>query len=673
MTTASAAITGGTASLTTATATNLNSGNATITGGAISGATVDMTGKTLTLDNDAISGDKIHAGTISGASLAGSADTMSGYDITVGAGRTIDVSSGTLTLAANQISGNSVDGGTISTFASTGIDDNATATKLTLTDSAATFGVAGDFGANDLDAGASTLASLSVTGNASVTGNLTVSGSVTTTLSETVNIEDNIIVLNSNHTGAATVDAGISIERGASDDAHIMWNETTNKFNLLEGSAAADLVIGDLTVSEIALTNELPLTMGGTHTDTSGYAANSIMLMSGSAGVSELAKGGNSTVLKVASNGSLGYAKVDLTADITGTLPIANGGTGITSAGSDNKVMMSDGSALGMEYVQHVRNSSGVVALDGSGVSSGSGEYIALTNATGKVTLTAKNAAGSGAVDMYLQGQGGGDVFIVGQSGEALIQGEDDADLTVGGGDASGGAAGDLILKGGNGTGGNASGAVIVKGGNGGSADGNVQIKGADDTAIATFVETASGTDSLTVTNGIGGVELAMAGGTNINMNLAPKGSGLVLAPSGYDMSGGADHALASKGYVDTKASESGSSGTRRVSFSANGSSSFTIGTMANIAGKSYYVKRVTAKVTTAFVGCDELVVGDGTNTLMATTEADLSEVGLYIVDLGFENATTGGATITGTLQNGGASASPTVGAVIVTAEYKQI
>ena len=94
---------------------------------------------------------------------------------------------------------------------------------------------------------------------------------------------------------------------------------------------------------------------------------------------------------------------------------------------------------------------------------------------------------------------------------------------------------------------------------------------------------------------------------------------------------------------------------------------------MANIAGKSYYVKRVTAKVTTAFVGCDELVVGDGTNTLMATTEADLSETGLYIVDLGFENATAGGATITGTLQNGGASASPTVGAVIVTAEYKQI
>jgi hypothetical protein len=675
LSTASAAITGGTASLTTATATNLNSGNATITGGAISGTSIDLTGQTLTLTADSVSGNAVHGGTISSASLAGAAGTtISAYDITVGAGKTLDVSSAdALTLANNQISGDKVHSGTISDFASTGIDDNATSTKLTLSDTTATFGVNGDFGANTLTAGASTLDSLSVTGNASVSGNLTVSGSVTTTLSETVNIEDNEIVLNSNETGAPSQDGGVVIERGTSDNAALKWNETSDSWELNVGAAKADLHVNDLTVSEIALTNELPLSMGGTHTDTSGYAADSIMTMSGSAGVSELAKGSNSTVLKVAANGTLGYAKADLTADVTGTLPIANGGTGITSAGSDNKVMMSDGSALGMEYVQHVRNSSGVVALDGSGVSSGSGEYVAITNATGKVTLTAKNAAASGAVDMYLQGQGGGDVFIVGQSGEALIQGEDDTDLTVAGGDASGGDAGDLIVKGGNGTGGNASGSVVIKGGNGGSADGNVQIKGADDTAIATFVETASATDHLKVTNGTGGVELAMAGGTNVNMTLAPKGSGILLAPNGYDMSSAADSALATKDYVDDKSATSGSSGTRRVAFTANGSSSFTIGTMANISGKSYYVSRISAKVTTPFVGCDELVVSDGTNTLMTTTDADLSEGGLYIVDLGFELATTGGATITGTLQNGGSSASPTTGVIIVTAEYKQI
>ena len=671
---ASATLTGGTATgMTTVTATNLNSGNATITGGSIAGTDIDMTGKTLTVANDSISGDKIHNGTISGASLAGSADTMTGYDITVGAGRTLDVSSGTLTLAANSISGDKIDGGTISTFASTGIDDNATSTKLTLSDSTATFGVAGDFGANTLDAGAATLASLSVTGNASVTGNLTVSGSVTTTLSETVNIEDNIIVLNSNHTGAPTQDGGVTVERGASDDAHVNWNETSDKWELLVGSAKANLHIADLTMGELTLGTDLAATMGGTGTDTSGFAANSMMLTNGSGAVTELAKGANSTVLKVGASGTLGYAKVDMTADVTGVTPVANGGTGISAVGSDNKVMTSTGSAFNMEYVGQLRNSTGVMAIDGSGVTSGSGEYIAITNATGKATLTAKNASGSGAVDMYLQGQGGGDVFIVGQSGEALIQGENNTDLTVAGGDASGAAAGDLVIKGGNGAGGNASGAVVIKGGNGGSADGNVQIKGADDTAIATFVETASATDSLTVTNGTGGVELAMAGGTNVNMNLAPKGNGLILAPSGYDMSAGADHSLATKEYVDDKASTSGSSGTRRVAFSANGSSSFTIGAMANISGKSYFVSRILVKVTTAFVGCDELVVSDGTTTLLTTTDADLSEGGLYIVDLGFDVATAGGATITGSLQNSGSSASPSTGACIVTAEYKQI
>jgi hypothetical protein len=45
----------------------------------------------------------------------------------------MNLSSKTLTFAANQISGNSVDGGVISNFASTGIDDNASATALTIT------------------------------------------------------------------------------------------------------------------------------------------------------------------------------------------------------------------------------------------------------------------------------------------------------------------------------------------------------------------------------------------------------------------------------------------------------------------------------------------------------------------------------------------------------------
>ena len=675
MTTNNAAVTGGSVAVTTLSGTNFSTANASITGGSISSTDVDMSGQTLTLDNDQISGDAIHSGTISGSNLQGAAgSTIQAYDITVGAGKTLDVSSGTLTLANDQLSGDDIDGGTYSNFASTGITDSATATKLTLDDTDATFGVNIDAGTNTLDAGATTLASLNVSGNAVVAGDLTVSGSVTTTLSETVNIEDNTIVLNSNETGAPTQNGGIEINRGTSDNATVLWNETSDAFEMKVGTAAADLTINDLTVNEITLTNALPLTMGGTHTDTSAFADNSIMIMSGGTGVTELAVGGNSTVLKVNAGGTLGYAQVDLTADVSGALPIANGGTGLTASDSDNKVMFSDGSAFGMEFVQHVRNSAGGIAIQTVNATSGTGEFLDITNAADKLYLTAKNAAGTGAVDMYLQGQNGGDVFIVGQSGDALLQGEADTDLTLAGGDSSAGAAGDLVLKGGNGGANGVSGHVVIKGGNGGATDGHTEIRGADDTEIMVFTETASAADYFEATNGTGGVELASKGtSTDVNITFSPQGDGIILAPNAYDMSGANDYALATKKYVDDSASGSVDFGIRRVSFTANGSASFTVGTVANVAGKSYYVSKVTAKVTTAFVGADELIISDGTNTLMGANDADLSEGGIYVVELGYENATAGGATISASIQNGGASASPSTGNVIVTAEYKQI
>ena len=275
---------------------------------------------------------------------------------------------------------------------------------------------------------------------------------------------------------------------------------------------------------------------------------------------------------------------------------------------------------------------------------------------------------------MYLQGQNGGDVFIVGQSGDALLQGEADTDLTLAGGDSSAGAAGDLVLKGGNGGANGVSGHVVIKGGNGGATDGHTEIRGADDTEIMVFTETASAADYFEATNGTGGVELASKGtSTDVNITFSPQGDGIILAPNAYDMSSANDYALATKKYVDDSASGSVDFGIRRVSFTANGSASFTVGTVANVSGKSYYVSKVIAKVTTPFVGADELVVSDGTNTLMAADEADLSEAGVYVVDLGYENATSGGATISAAIQSGGASASPTTGVVIVTAEYKQI
>ena len=63
-----------------------------------------LTNKTLTSPD--INTPDIDGGTVDGATIATS-------DITVGSGKTLDVSGGTLTLAADQISGNAINGGTI--------------------------------------------------------------------------------------------------------------------------------------------------------------------------------------------------------------------------------------------------------------------------------------------------------------------------------------------------------------------------------------------------------------------------------------------------------------------------------------------------------------------------------------------------------------------------------
>jgi hypothetical protein len=63
-----------------------------------------------------------------------------------------------------------------------------------------------------------------------VTGNLTVNGTTTTINTEEVNIADNIIVLNSNETGAPTQNSGVEIERGTQQNVQLRWNETSDRW-----------------------------------------------------------------------------------------------------------------------------------------------------------------------------------------------------------------------------------------------------------------------------------------------------------------------------------------------------------------------------------------------------------------------------------------------------------
>jgi hypothetical protein len=76
-----------------------------------------------------------------------------------------------------------------------------------------------------------------------VSGNLTVSGSTTTLNTETLTVNDNIIVLNNNASGAPSENAGIEVERGSSANVQIRWNETTDVWEAtVDGSVYSPLV-----------------------------------------------------------------------------------------------------------------------------------------------------------------------------------------------------------------------------------------------------------------------------------------------------------------------------------------------------------------------------------------------------------------------------------------------
>ncbi len=72
-------------------------------------------------------------------------------------------------------------------------------------------------------------------GDVVIAGGLDVQGTITYIESTTVNINDNIITLAAGTVGAPVLDAGITIERGSSTDALMVWRETTDNWEMTQG------------------------------------------------------------------------------------------------------------------------------------------------------------------------------------------------------------------------------------------------------------------------------------------------------------------------------------------------------------------------------------------------------------------------------------------------------
>jgi hypothetical protein len=120
---------------------------------------------------------------------------------------------------------------------------------------------------------------LTTSGNVTVGGNLTVNGTVTTISTETINLADNIIVLNSNATGAASENAGIEIERGNDTNVTLRWNEANDNWELTTDGSN---YYGILTSNSNITSGQLPtITSLGTVTAGEWQATNVAMLYGG--------------------------------------------------------------------------------------------------------------------------------------------------------------------------------------------------------------------------------------------------------------------------------------------------------------------------------------------------------------------------------------------------------
>ena len=213
-----------------------------------------------------------------------------------------------------------------------------------------------------------------ISGNLTINGDLTISGTTTTVNTETINLADNQILLNSNFTGAnPTENGGIEIERGTQANKTLVWNETDDKWTVgsetfvagtfegaltgaVTGNVAGNLtgnVTGNVTGSSGSCTgNAATATIANsivsqansaTITATNANTANQIVQRDASgnfsAGTITAALAGNaSTATNVAYSGLTGTVPTwnqnttGTAANVVGTVAIANGGTGATTA-----------------------------------------------------------------------------------------------------------------------------------------------------------------------------------------------------------------------------------------------------------------------------------------------------------------------------------------------------
>lgn len=135
------------------------------------------------------------------------------------------------------------------------------------------------------------------------------------------------VVVSSGGTGATSLtDHGVLFGSGT---GAITASAVGTTGTVLKGNTGSDPTFGavDLTAD---VTGDLPVAEGGT--GVSSLTNHGVLLGSGTSAVTVTAVGSTGTVLKGNTGSDPTFGAVDLTADVTGDLPVADGGTGASTA-----------------------------------------------------------------------------------------------------------------------------------------------------------------------------------------------------------------------------------------------------------------------------------------------------------------------------------------------------
>ena len=143
--------------------------------------------------------------------------------------------------------------------------------------------------ANNTTVGTFTQTTASIVTDVTISGNLTVSGATSYTNVETLLVDNNEIVMNANASGSPLINAFITVNRGAADNAAIIWNEATDKWQLDKASGTNYDIVdtgggqsigGTTTLNAASITNGLhagTLEVSG-HTNVASLTANSTII-----------------------------------------------------------------------------------------------------------------------------------------------------------------------------------------------------------------------------------------------------------------------------------------------------------------------------------------------------------------------------------------------------------